>query len=96
MLQLLRGQMVLSMSKERKLKEIEMNKSSTITITSKDRPEPQKRMNLSSLTDYRIETMTINAEALTNMLFGIGKMDSEMLDLESVAIYDFLRFEEQD
>ncbi len=68
----------------------------TITITSKDRPVTKKRIKLSSLTDYQIETVTIEAGTLEDMLFNVDAIDSNMHEMEDTAIYDFLNFEKMD
>jgi hypothetical protein len=68
----------------------------TITITSKDRPISEKRVNLSSLTDYQVETVTINAKTISNMFFKVDVIDSDMREIENAAIYDFLNFEQAD
>jgi hypothetical protein len=68
----------------------------TVTITSKDRSESDKRINLSSLTDYRIETVTIPSGTITPLRFGTGTLDSDMRSFETAAIFDFLQFEKED
>lgn len=69
----------------------------TITITSKNRSESDKRVNLSSLTDYQIETITIPAGNMVNILFGnVDTADFDMRKFESAAIFDFLQFEKLD
>jgi hypothetical protein len=68
----------------------------TKTITSKHRLESEQRVNLSSLTDYRIETITIRAGTLVDILSGVRALDSDMRRFETAAIHDFLEFEKLD
>lgn len=66
----------------------------TRTITSRDSRQYKKGINLSSLTDYKIDTVTIRAVGLDNMQQSFNVISAEMQEFESAAIYDFLRFEE--
>jgi hypothetical protein len=68
----------------------------TMTITSKDIRKSEKRENLYSLTEYQVETVTINAKSIKDLFFGVQEIDIETRDLEEAAIYDFLRFDEMD
>jgi hypothetical protein len=67
----------------------------TVTITSKDRLISEKSINLSSLTNYRIETVTIPAGTLVEKLFAVDNIDSDMRSFETAAIFDFLKFEKE-
>jgi hypothetical protein len=67
----------------------------TMTITSKDNPMPSKIMNLSSLFDSPIDTITIHPEVL-RVIFEINEIDNEMRDIENAAMFDFWKFEAVD
>ena len=72
-----------------------INTYETKTITSRQSQLKDKNINLSSLTDYAINTTTLNSHTVEALLLGFGELYREMQEFEEATIYDLIKFDKK-